>query len=108
MLSGLAPGEAVGSAILIPELLIKPTRGRREQEVTALLRLLSQLLLQELTVDLGRRAVQIGATYGLKTADAIHLATAVEARANRFLTNNRRDFKPEVISEIEVVFPESL
>lgn len=36
------------------------------------------------------RATVIRATYGFKTADALHLAAAVEARCDRFLTNDNR------------------
>jgi predicted nucleic acid-binding protein len=45
--------------------------------------------------------------YGLKSADAIHLATAIEAKADCFLTNNSKDF-PKSITEISVVYPEEL
>ena len=47
------------------------------------------------------------ASYGLRAADAVHLATAVGAGANRFLTNNKRDF-PKSITEIDVTYPEDL
>ena len=40
-------------------------------------------------------------------ADAAHLATAVAAGADRFITNNGRDF-PAAIDEIEVTFPDAL
>jgi hypothetical protein len=37
----------------------------------------------------------------------MHLATAVAAGADRFLTNNRKDF-PQTITEIDVVYPDDL
>lgn len=40
-------------------------------------------------------------------ADAVHLATAVTVRVDRFLTNNRKDF-PTTIAEIDVVDPDDL
>jgi predicted nucleic acid-binding protein len=43
----------------------------------------------------------------LRAADAFHLATAVLAGADRFVTNNRRDFGPS-ITEIEIVYPDAL
>ena len=52
-------------------------------------------------------AVSLGGSYRLRAADAVHLATAVTAGADRFLTNNRRDF-PREIDEIEIVYPEML
>lgn len=36
------------------------------------------------------RAAQIRADYGFKTPDAIHLAAAVEAMCDQFLTNDQR------------------
>ena len=48
-----------------------------------------------------------GAVHRLSAADAVHLATAVGAGADRFLTNNRRDF-PRTIAEIAVVYPDEL
>ncbi|MCI2267141.1 hypothetical protein [Sediminivirga luteola] len=44
---------------------------------------------------------------GLRAADAAHLATAVVAGADRFVTNNRNDF-PREISEIDIVYPDEL
>ncbi len=52
-------------------------------------------------------ATELGAAYRLRAADAIHLATAVLAGADRFITNNRRDF-PRSIEEISVVHPDEL
>ena len=37
----------------------------------------------------------------------MHLATAVNAGADRFITNNKRDF-PQTIEEIEIVYPDQL
>ena len=52
-------------------------------------------------------AVGLGAKYRLRTIESIHLATAVVAGADRFLTNNRRDF-PKSIEEVDVTYPEDL
>lgn len=41
------------------------------------------------------------------TADAVHLATALVAGADRFVTNNRRDF-PETLTDITVTYPDTL
>jgi predicted nucleic acid-binding protein len=56
---------------------------------------------------LARAAARLGAKYRLHAADAIHLATAVLAGADRFITNNRKDFA-KMISEIDIVYPEDL
>ena len=50
--------------------------------------------------------------YGLRAADAIHLATAhlataVSAGADRFITDNKADF-PKSISEVDITYPEDL
>jgi predicted nucleic acid-binding protein len=45
--------------------------------------------------------------YRLRAADTVHLATAVVAGADRFITNNRRDFSAS-ISEVDVTYPEEL
>ncbi|HEX5939292.1 MAG TPA: PIN domain-containing protein [Dehalococcoidia bacterium] len=104
----LVQREGYGSVILITELLTKPTRQRHESELATLRLLLGYIELIDLDADLATKAVDLGAGYGLKLADAVHLATAIEARADRFLTNNKRDFKPWMVSELEVVFPETL
>jgi len=52
-------------------------------------------------------ATTLASEYRLRAADAVHLATAVVVGADRFVTNNRREF-PASISEIEVTYPEDL
>jgi predicted nucleic acid-binding protein len=39
---------------------------------------------------IGEGAARLRARYGLRTPDAIHLATAVAARAEAFVTTDRR------------------
>lgn len=102
-----APITAIGSLLLVPELLTKPTRQQAEDELRALAAILTRLDLRpvdDATVEL---AVVLGATYRLKPIDAVHLATAVLAGADRFLTNNRKDFTAR-IAEVDVTFPEDL
>ena len=99
--------ECVGSVLLIPEVLSKPLRAGDEREVEDLLVLLDHLTLLPCDVATARLASAIGAAHGLKAADAVHLATAVQAGADRFVTNNKRDF-PDTIEEIEIVYPERL
>lgn len=97
----------VGSLLLLPELLTKPTRDGAEQEVRALVALLGRLELLPVIEATAELAVALGASYRLGAADAIHLATAVGASADRFVTNNERDF-PRSISEIDVTYPTDL
>jgi predicted nucleic acid-binding protein len=103
--SGTVAG--VGSVLLIPELLTKPLREHWVQELDELGALLGRLELiptDRATADL---ATALGASHNLHAADAVHLATAVGAGADRFLTNNRDDF-PKTIREIDICYPDDL
>lgn len=97
----------VGSVLLLPELLTKPLREGSRAELDELGSLLARLDLRPVDTATAELATALGASYGLRAADAVHLATAVGAGADRFLTNNKRDF-PKVIAEIEVTYPEDL
>ena len=97
----------VGSMILLPEVLTKPTRDGAADEVPALGALLGRLDLRPVDEEIALLAVALGAAYGLRSADAVHLATAVSAGADRFITNNRRDF-PRSVGEIAVTYPTDL
>ena len=97
----------VGSVLLLPELLTKPTREKRQREMAALDYLLAWLDLRPTDVPTALLAVALGSTYSLGAADAVHLATAVRAGADRFITNNQRDFTKN-ISEITITYPSEL
>lgn len=96
-----------GSVLLIPELLTKPMRDGARSEVEALAALLGRLDLRPVDESVAELAAALGAAYGLRAADAVHLATAVAAGADRFITNNSSDF-PEVITEVDVTYPDDL
>lgn len=64
-------------------------------------------LLRPTDVATAELATALGASYGLRAADAVHLATAVSAGADRFLTNHPSDF-PETIAEIDITYPDEL
>ena len=102
-----APPARVGSVLLLPELLAKPMRDEAEGELLTLSALLARLDLRPVDEATAELAVALGATYGLPATDAVHLATGVGAGADRFLTNNQRDFRP-TISEIDVTYPADL
>ena len=95
---------AIGSVLLLPELLSKPTRDGAEQELIALAAVLARLNLLPVDEATARLAVGLGSLYRLRSADAVHLATAVGAGADRFITNNQRDF-PKAIAEVDIVYP---
>lgn len=97
----------VGSVLLVPELLSKPLRDGAISEVEALAALLGRLELRPVDEALAALAATLGSTHRLRAADAVHLATAVAAGAERFITNNASDF-PKTITEIEVTYPDEL
>jgi predicted nucleic acid-binding protein len=97
----------IGSVLLLPELLTKPLREQAVDELAELGALLSRLDLRPTDVATVELATALGASYGLRAADAVHLATAVGAGADRFLTNNRTDF-PKTIVEIDITYPDEL
>lgn len=97
----------IGSVLLLPELLSKPLREEAADEFIELSSLLSRLDLLPTDEATAELATALGAIYGLRAADSVHLATAVGAGADRFLTNNRSDF-PKSIAEIAVIYPDDL
>jgi predicted nucleic acid-binding protein len=100
--------QCFGSVFLIPEMLIRPVGSAAGGEVDALNAVLARLHLVDLTASIAALAVELGAAYDLRAADAVHLATAVWVGARLFVTNNRRDFKSDRIAEIDVVLPQEL
>lgn len=97
-----------GSVLLLSEVLAKPMCADPDSAETAvLLSLLSRLELRPLDEPTARLSLALAVAHGLRAADAAHLATAITAGADRFLTNNRRDF-PKSITEIEISYPEDL
>ena len=97
----------IGSVLLIPELLTKPLRDNMQPELEALTILLARLDLRPTDEAVAQLAAALGAAYGLRAADAVHLATAVSAGADRFFTNNSSDFT-RAITEIDVIYPQDL
>ena len=107
-----APGKSgrrdgVGSVLLLPEVMTKPLRDGDPTAVRALGRFLTRLDLRPVDRAIAELATVLAARYGLRAADATHLATAVSLGAERFITSNRRDF-PESIKEIDVTYPDML
>ena len=109
MLAVAPPGTSagVGSVMLLPEMLSKPVRDGDGSTVEALAAVLARLELLPVDAAVARLAVVLAAQYRLRAADAVHLATAVAAGADRFVTNNRKDFATP-ITEIDVVYPDGL
>ena len=97
----------IGSVVLLPEVFSKPIREGATKQVAELARLLSRLDLLPADGPTAELAASLAAVHRLRAADALHLATAVIAGADRFVTNNRKDFGPS-ITEIEVAYPDAL
>jgi predicted nucleic acid-binding protein len=106
-INGPEARERIGSVLLVPELLSKPIRIGAEDQLDALGFLLSRLDLLAVDRATADLAASLGAAYRLRAADAVHLATAVSAGADRFITDNRRDF-PLTISDIAITYPDHL
>lgn len=96
--------DRIGSVVLLPETMIKPYRMGAVPESARLTEILATFDLKPVDEDIADAAVTLGAKYGLRAPDAIHLATAVIWGAERFYTHNTKDFG-EHITEIDVVVP---
>ena len=96
-----------GSVLLLPEILSKPLRDGAANEIRILAGLLSRLDLRPVDRATAELATALASRYRLRAADATHLATAVSMGADRFITNNQRDF-PVTITEVNVTYPASL
>lgn len=97
----------IGSVLLIPEVLGKPLRDGTTDEIRVLAGLLARLDLRPVDRAIAELATALSRRYGLKTADATHLATAISMGADRFITSNKRDFGAD-ITEIDITYPEEL
>lgn len=109
-LIGSAPARApagAGSVLLLPEVLGKPLRDGTASEVRVLASLLGRIDLRPADLATAELATSLSARYKLKAADATHLATAIAIGADRFITNNQRDF-PRTITEIDITYPAGL
>lgn len=105
--AGEAVTVGIGSVLLLPEILSHPLRREAQDELEALGAVIARIDLRPVDANTARLAAVLGAKYRLRAADAVHLATAVLAGADRFVSNNTRDFSAS-ISEITVVSPQNL
>ena len=102
---GAAAG--TGSVLLLPEVLGKPLRDGAAGEIRVLATLLARLDLRPVDLATAELATALSSRYRLRAADATHLATAVTVGADRFITNNQRDF-PKQITEVDITYPADL
>jgi predicted nucleic acid-binding protein len=81
----------LGSELLLLETLVKPVQNGDkllEEAFRELLTNTQEVELVPISAPVLERAVQIRATTGLKTPDAIHAATALLADVQLFITND--------------------
>ena len=98
----------IDSELLILETLVKPIQNQdRILEATfrQILTASRELQLVPITANVLERATQLRATFGIKTPDAIHAATALIYGCTLFITNDpgfRRvtDLKTAILQEI--------
>jgi predicted nucleic acid-binding protein len=105
--AGTGTTVGTGSVLLLPEVLGKPLRDGATDEIRILAGLLARLDLRPVDRATAELATALSSRYGLRAADATHLATALGTGADRFITNNQRDF-PRTIAEIQVTYPADL
>jgi predicted nucleic acid-binding protein len=83
---------AISSVITLTEVLVHPLKLNNiklEQQYRKLLTNNSDLQLATITSHIADLAANIRATYGLRTPDALHIATAIDAQCDVFLTNDK-------------------
>lgn len=84
---------AVASALLLAEVLVPAYRagnaGAARQARTALERIPNFELLQ-VSASIADAAARLRAAHGLRTPDALHVATALDQRVDCLVTNDRR------------------
>lgn len=103
LVRAVSPGGvgALGSVLLLTETL---TLGGDDPSGPRLRALLGRMTLLPVDARIAGLGAVLRSTYRLTTPDALHLATAVASGAERFVTNNGRDFGPR-ITEIEIALP---
>lgn len=84
---------AVISTLALMELTVHPWRQQRgdiARQYEALLVHFPHLLVVDVTRDVARRAAQLRATYNLRPADALQVATAVTQQATAWVSNDKK------------------
>lgn len=99
--------ELVGSVLLPAEVLAKPMRAGSSTEYEAVMQLLRGVRLVEAGLPVVALATTVAAEHGLRAVDAVHLASALHARADAFLTNNTSDFAHVRLDGLRIRFPDA-
>lgn len=103
LIDRIVEGKAIGitSYVTLLELLVKPIKEERfdlvEQYKTILM---TQLEMVPLDESVSLRAAELRAKYGIKTPDAIQLASVISKNGDVFMTN---DVRLDAVEEIKVL-----
>ena len=103
LIDRIVEGKAIGitSYVTLLELLVKPIKEERfdlvEQYKTILM---TQLEMVPLDESVSLRAAELRAKYGIKTPDAIQLASVIFKKGDVFVTN---DDRLDAVEEINVL-----
>lgn len=103
LIDRIVEGKAIGitSYVTLLELLVKPIKEERfdlvEQYKTILM---TQLEMVPLDESASLRAAELRAKYGIKTPDAIQLASVISKNGDVFITN---DGRLDAVEEIKVL-----
>ena len=81
----------VASNLLLLECLVQPVRdkdAKLQKTYRELLTSTNEFRLRSITMDVIESALQLRATHGLRTPDALHAATALQMGCAQFITND--------------------
>lgn len=78
------------SVLTLGEILVKPTKDRRHDLIQAYETLFSDIDCTPINSDVARQFALIRAEYGVKSPDALQLASAYVGGALAFITNDER------------------
>ncbi|HVU10115.1 MAG TPA: PIN domain-containing protein [Phototrophicaceae bacterium] len=101
------------SVVTLTETLMKPIRANDQTVADSYRELLTDtdyIRLISVTPEIAQRAAYVRARYNLRTPDALHVASALEAKCDAFLTNDLgikrvTELKVLVLDELELAPP---
>lgn len=84
---------AVSSILLLTEILIKPLKDNNRiliSQYKAFISTFPNLKLRNVDYDISISTAKVRAKYGLRIPDAVFIATAIEEKAEAYITNDTR------------------
>lgn len=96
------------SVITLIEVLIEPVRQNELLLVEQYQKILCNsptIEILDINIEISKKAAELRAKYGLRTPDAIQMATSIYAAADYFLTN---DLRLKAVKEFEVLVLDEL